>query len=243
MKASGFHRAIRWLVWAGALILAALLAFALFRPAPQDLPWTPLSLDQPIGLFTRHKLSGLRDDAPQCRALLHRAGLETTAVPAFGSDQCRVTTATRLAAGQDMLALLPTDVAPACTVMAATALWTWQVVQPAAQQILGASVVRIEHLGSYSCRRMYGRGEGAWSEHATANALDIAGFVLSDGRRISVLRDWDGEGEEAAFLRTVRDGACRVFSTVLSPDYNRQHADHFHFDQADRGGVSWGVCR
>ena len=72
------------------------------------------------------------------------------------------------------------------------------------------------------------------------DVIDIAGFVLADGTRISVLRDWPGEGDKARFLRTVRDGACDGFATVLSPDYNAAHADHFHLDMSPR----WrGVCR
>ena len=55
----------------------------------------------------------------------------------------------------------------------------------------------MEHYGSYSCRRLYGRSEGAWSEHASANAVDIAGFRLADGRRVSVLGDWQGGGARA----------------------------------------------
>ncbi|MBU2033606.1 MAG: extensin family protein, partial [Alphaproteobacteria bacterium] len=88
--------------------------------------------------------------------------------------------------------------------------------------------------------RLYGRGEGAWSEHATGNAVDIAGFVLADGTRISVLADWDDEGDKGAFLRRVRDGACDSFATVLSPDYNAAHADHFHLDMSPRWS---GLCR
>ncbi|MCE3544180.1 extensin family protein, partial [Escherichia coli] len=92
-----------------------------------------------------------------------------------------------------------------------------------------------EHLGSYACRRLYGRAAGNWSEHARANAIDIAGFRLANGTRITVARDWRGQSAKAAFLRDVRDGACRVYATVLSPDYNVAHRDHLHLDQADRG--------
>jgi hypothetical protein len=58
--------------------------------------------------------------------------------------------------------------------------------------------------------------------------------TLADGTRISVLADWDGPPAKAAFLRAVRDGACRFFDVVLSPDYNEAHRDHFHFDQGDQ---------
>ena len=89
---------------------------------------------------------------------------------------------------------------------------------------------------------IYGRDSGDWSEHATANAIDIAGFVIEDGTRISVLRDWDA-GERGRFLDDVRDGACDLFATVLSPDYNAAHRDHLHLDQASRGAFGWRACR
>jgi hypothetical protein len=104
-------------------------------------------------------------------------------------------------------------------------------------------VAAVDHAGSYSCRRIYGRSEGRFSEHATADALDITGFRLADGTRISVLRDWESGGPKTAFLHDVRDGSCRLFATVLSPDYNAAHADHLHLDQAERGKVGWSLCR
>jgi hypothetical protein len=116
-------------------------------------------------------------------------------------------------------------------------------VQPAALRHFGQRVAGIDHFGSYSCRRLYGRDAGAWSEHASARAVDIAGFRLEDGRRISVAADWSGEGAAAAFLREVRDGACDLFATVLSPDYNAAHRDHLHFDHAARGATGWRGCR
>jgi hypothetical protein len=107
--------------------------------------------------------------------------------------------------------------------------------QAAARQHLGQEVVRVEHFGTYSCRNLYHRESGRRSQHATANAIDIAGFTLADGTQVSVLADWDGPAAKAAFLRAIRDGACRFFDVVLSPDYNEAHRDHFHFDQ---GGQS-----
>lgn len=107
--------------------------------------------------------------------------------------------------------------------------------------MLGSPIARIEHLGAYSCRRI-GNGEGGrWSEHAAGNAIDIAAFVTEDGRRISVLGDWQDAAAEGRFLRRVRDDACSAFGTVLSPDYNEAHRDHLHLDQAARGFGSF--CR
>ena len=90
---------------------------------------------------------------------------------------------------------------------------------------------------------MYGRSQGDFSEHATADAIDIAAFVMADGYSVSVLKDWTGEDKDSRFLRDVRDGACGLFSTVLSPDYNAAHRDHFHLDQAERGATGWRACR
>jgi hypothetical protein len=122
-------------------------------------------------------------------------------------------------------------------------MWEWHVLQPAALEHLGTRVTALEHFGSYSCRRIYGRAEGQWSEHARANALDVSGFRLADGRKVSVLGDWNDGGPEGRFLRAVRDGACDLFATTLSPDYNRAHRDHLHLDQAERGAMGWRACR
>jgi hypothetical protein len=41
-------------------------------------------------------------------------------------------------------------------------------------------------------------------------------------------------GAEAAFLRQLHRGACATFGTVLGPDANEAHRNHFHFDLAHR---------
>lgn len=100
--------------------------------------------------------------------------------------------------------------------------------QPAAQAVYGQPVVGIEHYGSYACRNI--AGSQRRSQHATANALDIAGFRLADGRRITLARDWNGDEREQRFLRLVREAACKPFNTVLGPEYNAAHRDHLHLD-------------
>lgn len=218
------------------LLAAAIAGWQWLQSHPQHSPWAPLDLRDPPGWATRTKLIALRSDVAECRAVLERSEIAFTALPATGEEACARPDRTQL--GDYPLA--PDTPAVTCPVAAALALWRRDSVAPAARNILGSDLARIEHLGAFSCRRMYGGTDGPWSEHATANAIDIAAFVLEDGRRISVLGDWDDQGDKAAFLRAVRDGACGSFATVLSPDYNAAHADHFHLDQDDRWA---GVCR
>lgn len=117
-----------------------------------------------------------------------------------------------------------------CPLARSFALWAQGPLQAAAREELGTRVTRIETMGAYSCRNVIGgRGAGR-SEHASANAVDVSAFILADGRRVSVLAGWHGADDERGFLRTIRAAACKQFQTVLSPDYNAAHANHFHFD-------------
>lgn len=236
--------AILFFVLATAVAVAAIESAAYVALHRQDFPWTALDLDDPVGRATGSKLAALRDDPAQCRALLADIGDADRPVPPLRpSPDCGYEDGMRLLPEDDGgVVFAPASVVTSCPVAAALALWERDVVQTAADRHFGQRVRVVSHAGSYSCRRLYGRAEGGYSEHATANAFDILGFRLADGTTVSVLRDWRGEGAEAAFLRDVRDGACRLFATVLSPDYNAAHADHLHLDQARRDG-GWRMCR
>lgn len=215
------------------------------RDHPERFPWTPLSLSDPVGPFTAMKINRLAGDVQRCRVLLLQEGL---AERAFEQDQpgdkrCRIDGGVILRPENSRSIIYsPAGPVTSCPVAAALSLWERQVVQPAAQRHFKSRVVRIDHAGTFSCRRLYGRSSGRFSEHATADAIDIMGFRLADGRRITIAGDWKSAPERRLFLREVRDGACDLFSTVLSPDYNEAHADHFHLDQADRGRLGWRVC-
>ncbi|HWT11990.1 MAG TPA: extensin family protein [Allosphingosinicella sp.] len=239
------RRMATWLLALGLAGLGALLLYGYARAHPEDLPWTALDLARPPGAFTGRKLADLADEGGRCLALLDAAGVRFTALPPRAAGpQCGYESAVRFAGGGALrIGYRPADLGTNCAVAAALALWEWHVVQPAALRHFGSEVATIEHFGSYSCRRLYGRGEGAWSEHARANAVDVAAFTLADGTRISVVGDWTEEGARGRFLREVRDGACGLFATVLSPDYNAAHRDHLHLDQAGRGAFGWRGCR
>lgn len=115
--------------------------------------------------------------------------------------------------------------------------WARFGVDRAAREILGSPVERIETFGSYACRNVAGTERR--SAHARAEAIDVSGFVLADGRRIVLKRDWNG-GDAATreFLRVVHSSACKRFGTVLGPEYNTAHADHFHLE-----GTGATFCR
>ena len=221
------------------LVLATLVLAARgwLQNNPQHNPWAPLEIDHPAGWATAGKIAALRENLPGCRAVLERGGISFTALPVTGGGACR---------RDDRTVLTSAPVAPGspqmtCPTATGLTLWLRQSVEPAAREVLGSPLARIEHLGTWNCRRIGGGEQGEWSEHATGNAIDISAFVLEDGRRVSVLAGWDSSPQEQAFLRRVRDEACHWFATVLSPDYNAAHADHLHLDQADR--MLGGVCR
>ncbi|HXP12911.1 MAG TPA: extensin family protein [Stellaceae bacterium] len=105
--------------------------------------------------------------------------------------------------------------------------FTREVVAPQAQARFHQGVREIIHFGAFSCR---GRPGGEWSEHAKGDAIDIAGFKLADGTVISVKQDWSPAGPKRDFLRDVARGACGLFSMVLTPKTNSEHANHLHLD-------------
>jgi hypothetical protein len=136
--------------------------------------------------------------------------------------------------GPQSAAVMPAALTPpatlACPLVSALDRWVSEGVQPAAMRWFGAQVVEIKQISAYSCRGMVGAGTSHISEHAFGNALDVAGFILADGRKITVQEGWHGSPEEQGFLHDVQLYACGVFSTVLSPGYNPEHYNHIHVD-------------
>ena len=220
------------------MVAAGILLFAFIdRSAPpQDLAWKPLSLDQPLGMATRMKISRIADDPAACRAILAEGGIRFDDVAPRSEGFCSTLNAGRLEAGVTRLA--PAGPTMTCPEALAFALWDRQVLQPAARASLKSPVVAIDHYGTYACRRIYGRTTGRVSEHARANAFDFAGVRLADGRRVTVAGHFHAEDARGDFMRDIRDGACTVFHVTLSPDYNAAHRDHLHLDM---GGFR--LCR
>ncbi|MBC7799003.1 MAG: extensin family protein [Gemmatimonadaceae bacterium] len=186
--------------------------------------------------MTGIKLSRIAENPEACFAAFAASGMSIARVPNRRSEtSCEIEDAVLLSSS---IRVDPRGPTVTCRVAAAWALFERHALQPAARRHLGTEVAAVRHLGTYSCRNVNNASSGRRSQHATANAIDIAAFVLADGRDVRLARDWDGARPEAAFLRAVRDGACRWFRVVLSPDYNAAHADHFHFDMG-----RWSACR
>lgn len=212
-------------------------------------PWAPLDVMAPPDWLTPYKLSRARSEPGRCLAALAQTGMQYELLPdRITAPGCGFENAVRLtSAGVRMGA----PVSLSCPMAVSFFMWEHHVLQAAAQQHLGERVAAIDHLGSYACRNV-NRGEGASpdapgasrSRHATANALDIAGFMLESGQRVTVLKSWPANasgappGPQARMLADAHSGACRFFNGVLGPDYNAVHRDHFHLET---GG--YGMCR
>lgn len=125
--------------------------------------------------------------------------------------------------------------------------WVSSSVIPAATLHLKKNLVTINNASAYVCRRRNNSKTGKLSEHAKANALDIATLGFDDGARISIKGDWSGLKQlvglstQGKFLRQIRRDACIRFTTVLGPGSDAHHGDHFHIDVARRKNA-YRVC-
>lgn len=147
------------------------------------------------------------------------------------------------AAAQGLVQLRPAALVR-CPMVPAIDRWVERVVIPASRTHLGPQVVELRLAASYACRPMNNVDGANLSEHGHANAVDISGFVLADGRIVNVKSGWWGTLAERNFLREVHGGACGVFTTVLGPAYDLNHRDHLHLDLARHGRDGEGrICK
>lgn len=167
-------------------------------------------------------------DIRQCLAGLDRAGVKYRVLPdrSMGGGCQTVGTVQLLNIGVPVTNLT----AITCSMAAGLSDWS-RTVRQLARERLGSEIVRIESFGTYACRPVNGQAGARLSEHARANAADIAAFVLADGRRITVEHGWNGSDSNVRdFLRMAHRAGCRRFAIGLSPDSDRFHYNHFHFD-------------
>lgn len=199
-------------------------------------PWAVLDVREPPNLLTPYKLGRLQNNPQLCAQTLATSDLRYRQQADSPPDApCPLENVVRV---EGSSVRLSSSFLASCPLAVAYALFERHALQPAAQRAFSQPVVQVDHLGSFACRNMYNRKVGRLSQHASANALDIAGFRLADGQRVQLLKDWPGEGAKARFLRDLHASACDSFNTVLGPDYNAAHRNHFHLDMG-----RWWVCR
>ena len=223
----------RWLVFAGLIAIG----YGGYQMLPSWYnPFTPLMLNDPPGLVTRWKLKAITD--AQCQTLLAEANqqnLISTQSVAPSGGACPLTDVVQV---RDFGTVkLSNRFLASCRLALSSALYVEQQVKPLSRQMLNSEVTRIDHLGSFACRNIYHRADGTLSEHATANALDISGFRLENGKQVSVLKDWT-QPQTQPFLQTLLAISCQYYGNGLGPSYNAAHANHFHL-----GMRGYGLCR
>ena len=166
---------------------------------------TPLDLTVAPNVLTGLKLQWMRLRPEACFAAFAGSGIALTRVSARASEVgCEIEDAVRLPA---IARTIPSNSSVTCPLAAAWVLFERNTLQSEATRHLGSEVSAIRHFGTFACRNINHAVNGPRSQHATAGAIDIAGFVLRDGREVRLDPGWFRTGPEAVFLRDVR-GRC-----------------------------------
>ncbi|MBA3324715.1 MAG: extensin family protein [Rhodobacteraceae bacterium] len=119
-----------------------------------------------------------------------------------------------------------------CRAARALSVWLEEAAKPAFEEA-GAALDGLDIAAAYVCRNVNYAEDGLVSQHAHGRAIDISRFHLEDGTTVSVLDGWHDE-DDGPLLRGIHQAACGIFSTTLGPESDAYHADHFHYDVAER---------
>ena len=117
-----------------------------------------------------------------------------------------------------------------CTTAKALKSWVDNTARPVLRKT-GGGLKTLRVAAHYACRTRNNQPGGRISEHGKGRAIDISAVQLKDGSTITVLRGWNA-ASTSKIMRQLHKGACGPFGTVLGPDGDRFHKDHFHFDTA-----------
>lgn len=117
-----------------------------------------------------------------------------------------------------------------CTTASALNQWVKDSVIPLTQPV-GGGVQALQVVAHYACRTRNNRPGAKISEHGRGRAIDISAIHLRNGQAIHVLTGWRNR-QTGPILKRLHAAACGPFGTVLGPNSDRFHQDHFHFDTA-----------
>lgn len=222
----------RWVAWLYAVLAAGVaLAFRQGLVPPFVNPLPVIDVAERDTWLVDWRLASIKHYPSVCARTLKAPHIEAQQI-ADGpmKDGCGWSNAVRLVSAGGVHASFDKIT---CETAVALTLWLEHEVQPLALNIFGQRVTSVRSYGSYACRNII--GDPLWryrrSEHAIANAADIAGFTLADGREISIRQHWKSEGAEGRFLHEAHARACSYFRAALGPDFNDAHHDHFHLDR------------
>ena len=151
-----------------------------------------------------------------------------------GPGRCGADEAVQITSVAGVALSRPARMRPAVAV--ALDQWVREGLQPA----FGGQVVEMRVAADYACRGRNNVRGAKLSEHGLANAIDLSAFTLADGRVVTVQDGWHVK-ETAAAMRAAWKAACGPFGTVLGPNADVHHRDHFHFDAASYRSGSY--CR
>lgn len=160
--------------------------------------------------------------------------------PVIGPGDCSATDVVKLEAiilkDKSQVAVTPPAILR-CGMAEALAHWVRDDVT-AAVAGLGAAVRSLDNYASFDCRGRNRVAGAKISEHGIANAIDIRGVALSNGK-FAGLTDRTLSKD---FRETVKRSVCARFTTVLGPGSDGHHETHIHMDLAERRG-GYRLCQ
>jgi hypothetical protein len=206
---------------------AAVLALVDPKDTPASEPAEPAPTPPPVAANTE-------PDDPACLDRLRALGVVFSEEPPMGEGACRLAHPLKVSSVGSGVAIKPEAILN-CRTTEALALWVKDAMVPAARATLGAVPNELSHGSTYVCRTRNHQEGARLSEHAQANAVDIATISFADHAPVDVSIK-DPAGPEGKFSEAIRKASCTYFTTSLGPGSDSSHATHFHFDMAQRRG-------
>lgn len=211
-------------------------------PEAEDKPVTPETpaIDDPAPVEEASKpdepAAPPRVYQTACPAVLS-GQVEATSLPPIEDGQCTVQSPLLVTGVLANGRMIPFSGEATLNCGMATALPAWVADVDSYLKATAETTIESVIVGTtYMCRNVNNAAEGNLSFHAFADAVDVVGFRLADGRTVTVEEAWTGTVEQGSrIVRFAHDSACGHFTTVLGPEANALHHDHLHLDLGCHG--------
>jgi hypothetical protein len=213
---------------------------------PTFLPEIVLDVQRPAPPRTEGQISR-SFDGDDCRNELAQLGVDFS-VPADveATGVCHVTNPVQLRSVTTSIGRVELPGTPLlnCAFAQQFVVWLSDVAAPLVAGFGEAKLSSMSTGTSYQCRVRNGDFSGEMSEHAFGNAIDIAGIMLTDDKRIEITAVSDPLDPDHRLLMALRASACGYFTTVLGPGSDAAHASHYHFDLGVHGkSGNYRICK